>query len=93
MILSFPVQNEPIFYHLHEASKQLTEPVFEKTKDTMKSAAHKSKNIFLKLFNNISPNETPKSSSRKRPRRTKDQDLSDYTQEEKELLKKVLSQK
>ncbi|MDA9189737.1 hypothetical protein N9O57_02025 [bacterium] len=99
LILSFPISKKPAFYYLHESSSHLIAPLFTKSKSKIKESSNHSKNIFSKLFNNIKPvkkAKTVKIDKIKKQesatlKKVPQKELDSYTDEEQELLKKVLS--
>jgi hypothetical protein len=99
LILSFPVRNRTVFYYMNDMTRPYTQEIFSdvkiKTDDGIKSTIAFGK----KLFNNSRPNidrvKTRNSAIKKKTHRKIERTEAphgDYTEEERELLKKVLNQ-
>lgn len=98
VLLSIPVQNKPLFYYLNDWAKPITDEVFMGSKDVLLDGVKKSKNFGQKLFNNTVPQDEislqNSSIDKKEMIKKIEHDHGEsYTEEEKDMLKKILLNK
>lgn len=92
-ILSFPIGNKSIFFHLNQVAKPYTQKVFKMIGSNVESGLQEGSVISKKLFSNSLPTEDKiksslSSMSKKIPIKKKME--GEYTVEEKQMLNKVL---
>lgn len=98
LLLSIPVQEKPLFYYLNRWAKPITDEVFTGSKDVLLKGVKKSKNFSQKLFNNTVPQDEislqNSSIDKKEVLKNIEHDHGEhYTEEEKDMLKKILLNK
>lgn len=94
LILSIPVQNQPLFYYLNDWASPITKEVFTGTKNTLLDGVKKTKKVGSKLFNNTTPKKDEislQSSSIDKVELKKHLDHAEnYTAEERGMLEKII---
>jgi len=96
LLLSIPVQRKPLFYYLNDWASPVTKEIFTGSRSVLLDGVKKGKKIGSKLFNNTIPegdNLSLQSSSVDRQKVKKEIiQHPDYTDEEKDMLSKILIQ-
>lgn len=100
VLLSIPVQNKPLFFYLNSWAKPITQEIFADSKDVLLKGVRQGKSFGKKLFNNTAPTidkiNLSSSSIDKGKGEVKvapeiDHDET-YTEEEKDMLIKILKE-
>ena len=94
IILSFPIENKNVFFHLNKVAKPYTQKIFEMVGTKVETGIQKGSIFSKKLFSNTLPAEdkiksTLSSMSKKVPIKKKME--GEYTNEEKSMLNKILN--
>ncbi len=98
VILSIPIQRKPAFYYLNNWAAPITGEIFDTSKSALLKGVKDGKNFGKKVFNNTKPGLdriSTKSSSIDRETKAslkaaREDAHSDYTDEEKDMLIKIL---
>lgn len=99
LLLSLPVKQKPLFYYLDTWAKPFTDRVFKHSKIVFWESVEDGKNFGKKIFNNSVPqaSETKENSDqiniKSSATRKESNHHDNYTQEEKEMLLKILKSK
>jgi hypothetical protein len=93
LLLSIPINNKPVFFYVARWSKPITDSVFKNSKVAFWESVKDSKKVFYNTLPNASNSKEDKvkvqSSSRARAHE-KVQVLDSYTEEEKNMLNRIL---
>jgi hypothetical protein len=95
IILCIPIRKDPAFIHLYKLTAPYTQQLFKSVKDETLKSIKESKKIGKQALLNITPKKHQDSisntNSGTRKLSKKEQETMDsYTEEEKELLRKIL---
>ncbi|GAB4010831.1 MAG: hypothetical protein Fur0010_04160 [Bdellovibrio sp.] len=94
LILSIPISGKPVFDHLTLSISPIVHSTVSKLKSWGQGALKDTKAITSKAINNIKPeqDEVKSSLSATKSDKIEDSGQENYTQEEKELLLKILNE-
>ncbi len=96
LILSFPIGNRTIFYHLGHYTRPFTELLYANIRKTLKEkltiGQQAAKEIHKKAIQNIPNAVTESEEVLKELRKINIEDLEEISEEEREALKRILSQ-